>query len=70
MKARRQSYEGVAVTVPVTVPYERYATRGAHWFLGQALRGEGTVQVGLPGGGRFGMGMAQQDQFTHGTLAP
>ena len=39
MMARRQSYEGVAVTVPVTVPYERYATRGAHWFLGQALRG-------------------------------
>ncbi len=35
---KRQSYEGVAVTVPVTVPYERYSTRGAHWFLGQALR--------------------------------
>lgn len=37
--ARRQSYDGVAVTVPVTVPYERYSTRGAHWFLGQAVRG-------------------------------
>lgn len=37
--ARRQSYEGVAVTVPVTVPYERYATRGAPWFIGQALQG-------------------------------
>ena len=37
--ARRQSYEGVAVTVPVTVPYQRYSTRGAHWFLGQALAG-------------------------------
>ncbi len=36
---RRQSYEGVAVTVPVTVPYQRYSTRGAHWFLGQALAG-------------------------------
>lgn len=35
---KRQSYEGVAVTVPVTVAYERYSTRGAHWFLGQALR--------------------------------
>jgi acetyl-CoA acetyltransferase len=34
---KRQSYDGVAVTVPVTVPYERYSTRGAHWFLGQAL---------------------------------
>lgn len=36
---RRLSYEGVAVAVPVTVPYERYTTRGAHWFLGQALHG-------------------------------
>src|SRR5450755_3705194 len=35
--SRRQSYEGVAVAVPVTVPYVRYSTRGAHWFIGQAL---------------------------------
>ena len=35
---KRKGYEGVAVTVPVTVPYERYSTRGAHWFLGQAVR--------------------------------
>ncbi|TFZ04784.1 thiolase family protein [Ramlibacter rhizophilus] len=35
---RRQSYEGVAVAVPVTVPYVRYSTHGAHWFIGQALR--------------------------------
>ncbi len=35
---KRRSYEGVAVTVPVTVPYVRYSTRGAHWFLGQALQ--------------------------------
>jgi acetyl-CoA acetyltransferase len=34
---RRQSYEGVAVAVPVTVPYRRYSTKGAHWFIGQAL---------------------------------
>jgi acetyl-CoA acetyltransferase len=33
----RLSYEGVAVAVPVTVPYVRYSTRSAHWFLGQAL---------------------------------
>lgn len=37
MGQRRQSYEGVAVAVPVTVPYQRYATQGAHWFIGQAL---------------------------------
>lgn len=34
---RRQSYEGVAVAVPVTVPYVRHSTHGAHWFLGQAV---------------------------------
>lgn len=35
--SRRLGYEGVAVAVPVTVPYQRYSTHGAHWFLGQAL---------------------------------
>ncbi len=35
---RRKGYEGIALAVPVTVPYERYSTRGAHWFLGQALQ--------------------------------
>ncbi|WHZ10949.1 MAG: hypothetical protein OJF60_001388 [Burkholderiaceae bacterium] len=35
---KRRGYEGVALAVPVTVPYERYSTRGAHWFLGQAVR--------------------------------
>lgn len=34
----RKGYEGVAVTVPVTVPYERYSTKSAHWFIGQALQ--------------------------------
>ena len=32
-----RSYEGVAVAVPVTVPYVRYSTHGAHWFIGQAI---------------------------------
>ncbi len=36
--AQRQGYAGVAVAVPVTVPYVRFSSRGAHWFLGQALR--------------------------------
>jgi acetyl-CoA acetyltransferase len=35
---RRLSYEGVAVAVPVTVPYVRYSTHDAHWFVGQALQ--------------------------------
>ena len=38
MTRSRMSYEGVAVAVPVTVPYVRYSTHGAHWFVGQALR--------------------------------
>jgi acetyl-CoA acetyltransferase len=36
--SRRQSYAGVAVAVPITVPYQRYSTQGAHWFVGQALQ--------------------------------
>ncbi len=37
--SRRKSYEGVAVAVPVTVPYVRYSTHTAHWFIGQAVDG-------------------------------
>jgi acetyl-CoA acetyltransferase len=37
--ARRQAgYDQVAVAVPVTVPYERFTIRGAHWFMGRALK--------------------------------
>ncbi len=43
----RKGYEGVAVAVPVTVPYERYSTRGAHWFIGRALHAL-LEQSGLP----------------------
>lgn len=39
MSGRRLGYDGVAVAVPVTVPYQRYATQGAHWFVGQAIKG-------------------------------
>ena len=38
MAKTRQSYAGVAVAVPVTVPYVRYSPHGAHWFVGQALQ--------------------------------
>ena len=33
----RKSYEGVALAVPVTVPYVRYSIRAAHWWLARAL---------------------------------
>src|SRR5881394_3361448 len=35
----RRSYEGVAVAVPVTVPYVRYSIRAAHWWLARCLAG-------------------------------
>lgn len=38
MIRKRMSYEGIAVAVPVTVPYVRYSTHSAHWFIGQALQ--------------------------------
>jgi acetyl-CoA acetyltransferase len=34
---RRASYEGIAVAVPVTVPYVRYSIRSAHWWIARAL---------------------------------
>ena len=33
----RRGYDGVAVAVPVTVPYVRYSIRAAHWWLARAL---------------------------------
>jgi acetyl-CoA acetyltransferase len=33
----RAGYEGVAVAVPVTVPYARYSIRSTHWFIARAL---------------------------------
>ena len=35
----RTGYAGIAVAVPVTVPYVRYSTHGAHHFVGRALQG-------------------------------
>ena len=34
---KRKGYEGVALAVPVTVPYVRYSIRAAHWWLARAL---------------------------------
>ena len=33
----RRGYQGVAVAVPVTVPYVRYSIRAAHWWLARCL---------------------------------
>ncbi|CDZ32272.1 Lipid transfer protein or keto acyl-CoA thiolase Ltp2 [Neorhizobium galegae bv. officinalis] len=34
----RQSYDGVVLAMPVTVPYQRYSIETAHWWMGKALR--------------------------------
>jgi acetyl-CoA acetyltransferase len=34
----RQPYNGVVVAAPVTVPYRRYSTNTAHWWVGRAVR--------------------------------
>lgn len=36
--SKRQSYDGVVLTAPVTVPYERYSTQTAHWWIARALK--------------------------------
>ncbi len=33
----RQRYDGVAVAVPVTIPYARFSEHGAQWWLGRAV---------------------------------
>lgn len=36
---KRQHYEGVAITAPFTMPYQRYSIDTAHWWIAKALRG-------------------------------
>jgi len=33
----RQGYDDVAIAIPVTIPYVRHSSRGAHWFAARAL---------------------------------
>jgi acetyl-CoA acetyltransferase len=47
MARRRAGYDDIVVAVPVTVPYVRFSTRSAHWFLGRAL-GELVRRSGIP----------------------
>ncbi len=37
MSGARARYDGVVIAAPVTIPYVRYSTREAHWFLARAL---------------------------------
>lgn len=38
MTGRRQSYEGVALVAPVSVPYQRYSIETAHWWIARGLK--------------------------------
>lgn len=34
---RRAAYDNIVICAPVTIPYRRYSTNSAHWWLGRAL---------------------------------
>jgi acetyl-CoA acetyltransferase len=38
MTRKRQSYEGVALVAPVSIPYQRYSIETAHWWIARALK--------------------------------
>ena len=60
---RRAAYEDAVLTVPVTIPYVRYSTHGAHWFIASALRA-------LLQGGRLGKSELDGLCVSSFTLAP
>ena len=37
-RPQRHPYDGVVIAAPVTVPYRRYSTHSAHWWVGRAVR--------------------------------
>lgn len=45
-KNKRIGYDGIVVSAPVTVAYERYSSEPAHWWLARALSGLG-ARTGL-----------------------
>lgn len=34
---RRAAYDNIVICAPVTIPYRRYSTNSAHWWLGRSL---------------------------------
>ena len=36
--SRRKAYDGVVVCAPMTIPYRRYSTNTAQWWIGRALQ--------------------------------
>lgn len=54
---RRKGYDDVAVSVPVTIPYQRFSIETAHWWLGRALH-ELLARAGLERGDVDGFSVA------------
>ena len=48
---RRQAYDGLAICAPVTIPYRRYSTNTAQWWIGRALHETGYDYLHLSSGG-------------------
>jgi acetyl-CoA acetyltransferase len=61
--AARAAYDDVVLAAPVTIPYVRYSTKSAHWFLGRAVA-ELVKAAGIPKARIDGMAVASF------TLAP
>ncbi len=54
---QRLPYDGVVVGAPVTIPYRRYSTNTAHWWIGRAVR-EVVTRAGLRGADIDGLSLA------------
>ena len=45
---KRQGYDGIVATVPITVPYVRYSPQPAHWWIARALHALGQEAKLMP----------------------
>ena len=53
----RQPYDGVVIAAPVTIPYRRYSTNTAHWWVGRAVH-EVIHKAGLKPGDIDGLSLS------------
>ena len=56
-RPERKPYDGIVVAAPVTVPYRRYSTNTAHWWVGRAVR-EVIRKAGLTGADIDGLSLS------------
>src|SRR5882672_12694774 len=53
----RRPYDGIVIAAPVTIPYRRYSTNTAHWWVGRAVR-EVLQRAGLRSGDVDGLSLS------------